>query len=143
MRKLSNITILTLSIGLASAPVLARQAVDPTDYVGYTHGTYRISLVSAPILAQQAVDPTDYVGYTHGAYVIGLASVPSIDGLASAPVLARQAVDPTDYIGYTQGAGAPMELARSSHSIGDRESSHIGKLFWKNNHVQGGHGNAR
>lgn len=40
MKKLANITILTLSISLAPASILARQALDPTDYIGYAHGAY-------------------------------------------------------------------------------------------------------
>ena len=142
MKKFSNITILILSIGFASAPVSARQTADPTNYIGYTHGAYSIGLASTSVLARQAVDPTDYVGYTHGAYIISLASAPSI-GVASVPAPARQAVDPTDYIGYTHGVGTSVELARSSHSADDRESRLIGKLLWKNDHVQGDHGNVK
>lgn len=114
MKNFLNITILTLSVGLASAPVLARQAVDPTDYVGYTHGAYKISLASVPI----DINP------------------------ASAPVLS-QAVDPTDYIGYVQGAGASAEPASSDHSTDGHESKRIGKLLWKSNHVQVGYGNVK
>ena len=38
MKNFLNITILILSIGFISAPALAMQVVDPSDYVGYTHG---------------------------------------------------------------------------------------------------------
>ncbi|MBY0498829.1 MAG: hypothetical protein K2P74_04315 [Nitrosomonas sp.] len=88
-------------------------------------------------------------------------------GFASTSFSAGKTVD--DYLGYSDRMNNPVDQirhgrdtddsSRNVHSrnnqttaivtprgeqnIDDRESRRIGKLLWKNDHVQGGHGNVK
>ena len=131
MRKFSNITILTLSIGLASTPVLARQAVD--DYVGYTHGGY----------THGAYIPTENVRQKHGADTTTTAEFARGDSNADDRESRRigKLLWKSDQEGHSKWSDTKMlewpSLWKSDHVQGELDWP----LLWKIGYIQGGHGN--
>ncbi len=139
MKKFSNITILLLSISFASAPVLARQAVD--DYIGYTHS---MNNPAEHMRHERSTDDTSrYVRQRHSADTAAefARDVQNANDREARRV--GKLLWESDHVqgDHSKWSGAKMLewplLWKSGHAQGELEWP----LLWKISHVQGSHGN--